>query len=125
MPYLNKSILLGYLTADPELQCTTGGTPFCNFTIAQNFRTPEGEEGRAEFYECTVWRGWAEIFVRAAQKGTLVLVEGRLRQDQWDDPETGKKRSRLKVQAQLVVAIPRNSDLRDPKEEKVEEQITL
>jgi single-strand DNA-binding protein len=107
MAYLNKTTLLGHLTADPELSFTKNGIPYCRFSIAQNPRNQEGQEMPPEFFDCVVWRGWAENFVKDASKGALVLADGRIRQESWEDQESGQKRSKLRVMARLVVVIPR------------------
>lgn len=123
MPYLNKVTLMGHLTADPELRHTQRGTPYVNFTIAQNFRAGDGGEERAEFYDCVAWKGWAENFVKGAKKGALVLVDGRLRQESWTDRDSGQKRSRLRVNAQLTMVIPKSEGAGGAQERVVFEHI--
>ena len=110
MAYLNKITLLGNLTSDPELNYSKNGTPYCRFAIAQNLRTPEGQKLPAEFFDCVVWRGWAENFVNSAAKGMRVLVDGRLRHESWEDRESGQKRSKVRVSARVVCVIPKTQD---------------
>jgi single-strand DNA-binding protein len=99
MAYLNHAVLMGNLTHDPELRYTPQGIPVATFTVAINFRDREGETTHGEFFRCEAWRGWAENLVKTARKGSLVLVEGRLRQETWKDRSSGEPRSRIKVQA--------------------------
>ena len=105
MPALNKVILLGNLTRDPELRYTPQGTAVCSFGLAVNHRyaTASGE-AREEtcFVDIDVWGRQAQSCSSYLRKGTPALVDGRLRLDQWDDRETGKRRSRLRVLADRV-----------------------
>ena len=103
MASLNKVLLMGNLTRDPELRYTTGGAAICSFGMAINRRytTAQGED-REEvcFVEIEAWGRWAEACKNYLRKGAPVFVEGRLRYDQWEDRETGKKRSRILVTAE-------------------------
>ena len=99
MPYLNTITLMGHLTADPELKATPAGDSVATFSVAINSKLKSGES-RAEFFDCEVWKGWAENLCKTARKGSLVLLQGRLRQEQWVDAKTNGKRSRVKVVAQ-------------------------
>jgi len=105
MPALNKVILLGNLTRDPELRHTPQGTAVCALGLAVNHRYTLGSgEAREEtcFVDIDVWGQQAQSCSSYLRKGAPALVEGRLRLDQWDDRETGKRRSRLRVQAERV-----------------------
>ncbi|MBT3378930.1 MAG: single-stranded DNA-binding protein [Lentisphaerae bacterium] len=112
MASLNKVFLLGNLTRDPELRYTTGGSAVCAFGLAMNRRytTARGED-REEvcFVDIETWGKQAESCNNYLRKGSPALIEGRLRLDQWDDRETGQKRSRLRVSAERVqfVGAPR------------------
>ena len=103
MASLNKVFLVGNLTRDPELRRTPGGAAVCNFGLAVNRRytTARGED-REEvcFVDVEAWGKWAEACKNYLAKGAPVLIEGRLRYDQWEDRETGQKRSRLSVTAE-------------------------
>ena len=101
MPYLNNVTLMGHLTADPELLFTPAGEKLANFTVAVNYKDKKGQS-HGEFFDCQVWRGWAENLCKNAKKGDLVLVDGRISQERWKDKETGKERSRVRVMAQRV-----------------------
>lgn len=105
MASLNKVFLLGNLTRDPELRYTTGGSAVCSFGLAVNRRytTARGED-REEvcFVDIETWGKQAESCNSYLRKGSPALIEGRLRLDQWDDRETGQKRSRHRVSAERV-----------------------
>lgn len=104
MPYLNSVTLLGHLTADPELKTTPSGKAVATFFVGVNSRLESGAN-RAEFFDCEVWGGWAENLCKTARKGSLVLLQGRLRQEQWVDQKTNAKRSRVKVVAQRALHV--------------------
>ncbi len=104
MPYLNTVTLLGHLTADPELKTTPGGDAVATFSVGINSKLKNGDS-RAEFFDCEVWKGWAENLCKTAKKGSLVLLHGRLRQEQWVDAKTNAKRSRVKVVAQRALHV--------------------
>ncbi len=104
MPYLNKVFLMGNLTRDPELR-QVSGIAYCSFGMAINrqFQSARGEMREEScFVEVETWNKSAEVAAQYLRKGRPVFVEGRLRYDQWDDRETGKKRSRLIVRADRV-----------------------
>ncbi len=100
MPNLNKVLLMGNLTRDPELRVTPKGTPICQFSIAinRNFKTESGET-REEvlFVDVEAWGRQGETIAKYLTKGRPIYVEGRLRLDQWEDKNTKEKRSRMKV----------------------------
>ena len=100
MPSLNKVLLMGNLTRDPELRVTPKGTPICQFALAINrqFKT-EGGENRDEviFVDVEAWGKQGETIAKYCTKGKPLYVEGRLKLDQWEDKNTKEKRSRMKV----------------------------
>ena len=96
----NKTILLGNLTADPELRYTGTGTAVTDLRLAVNTKSKDKEE--TLFIDCTVWDKTAENCAEYLHKGSQVLVEGRLRTDQWEDRDTGKKRSKIAMIAHNV-----------------------
>jgi len=105
MASLNTVLLMGNLTRDPEVRYTPGGSPVCTLGVAMNRRyTARNGEQRDEvtFVDVDVWDKSAENCQRYLHKGDPVFIEGRLRMDEWDDRETGKRRSRLKVTATRV-----------------------
>jgi len=93
---INQVILMGRLTRDPEQRTTTTGKVIANFSIAVD---RGGQDDAADFFEVTAWEKLGELVMQYLGKGRRVLVQGRLRQDSWDDKETGKKRSRVEVTA--------------------------
>src|ERR1700758_2966963 len=100
MPNLNSVMLMGNLTRDPEIKYITKGKAIANFGIAvnRNYST-EGGEKREEvtFIDLEAFGRTAEIIGEYFKKGAPIFVEGRLKLDQWDDKQTGEKRSKLKV----------------------------
>jgi len=93
---INQVILMGRLTRDPEQRTTTGGKTIASFSIAVD---RGGDSDAADFFEVTAWEKLGDLVIQYLGKGRRVLVQGRLRQDSWDDKETGKKRSRVEVTA--------------------------
>lgn len=93
---INQVILLGRLTRDPESRTTPSGKTVVSFSLAVD---RAGSEDQADFFDITAWEKLGELVSQYLSKGRRVLVQGRLRQDSWDDKETGKKRSRVEVTA--------------------------
>jgi single-strand DNA-binding protein len=87
---------MGRLTRDPEQRTTTTGKTIASFSIAVD---RGGQEDQADFFNVTAWEKLGELVMQYLAKGRRVLVQGRLRQDTWDDKETGKKQSRIEVVA--------------------------
>lgn len=100
MANLNKVMLIGNLTRDPELRVTPRGTAICTFSLAVNrkWRDEAGAEKEdVTFVDCEAWGKAAEVLDKWMSKGRPLFVEGRLRLDQWEDKNTREKRSRMKV----------------------------
>ena len=100
MANFNKVILAGNLTRDPELRYTPKGTAVTKFGLALNRSwTSETGEKKEEvtFVDVDAFGRQAEVVAQYMKKGRPLLVEGRLKLDQWDDKQTGQKRSRLGV----------------------------
>jgi single-strand DNA-binding protein len=100
MPSLNKVLLMGNLTRDPELRVTPKGTPICQFSLAINrqFKMESGESREEVIYvDVEAWGKQGETIAKYCTKGRPLYVEGRLRLDQWEDKNTKEKRSRMKV----------------------------
>lgn len=93
---INQVILLGRLTRDPETRTTPSGKSVTSFSIAVD---RQAQDDQADFFDVTAWEKLGELVSQYLSKGRRVLVQGRLRQDSWDDKETGKKRSRVDVVA--------------------------
>lgn len=87
---------MGRLTRDPEMRSTTTGKSIANFSLAVD---RVGQDDQADFFDITAWEKLGELANQYLSKGRRCLVQGRLRQDSWDDKETGKKRTRIEVVA--------------------------
>jgi len=99
----NKVILIGNLTRDPELRYTPQGTSVCNFGIAVNRKYKQGEEMKEEvtFINIVVFGKQADTCGQYLNKGSSVLIEGRLQERRWET-EDGQKRSKHEVVAQNI-----------------------
>lgn len=103
--FLNKVILMGNLTREPELRYTPGNnSAICEFGLAINRRYIQNGQEKEEacFVDIVVWGKQAESCSRFLQKGASVLIDGRLVYDSWTEKDTQKKRSRLRVNADRV-----------------------
>ncbi|MGC2626679.1 MAG: single-stranded DNA-binding protein [Candidatus Udaeobacter sp.] len=112
MANLNKVLLLGNVTRDPEVRYTPKGSAVCDLGVAVNrsYTTDSGEKREeVTFVDVTLWGRTAEVASEYLKKGRPVFIEGRLQMDTWDDKQTGQKRTRLRVVAenmQLLGARP-------------------
>ena len=100
MASVNKVILIGNLTRDPEIKYTPKGTAIADIGLAVNrtYSTDSGEKREeVTFIDVTLWGRVAEIVGEYCKKGRPLYVEGRLQLDTWDDKTSGQKRSKLKV----------------------------
>jgi len=100
MPNLNKVMLMGNLTRDPEIKYTPKGTAIAQIGLAVNRNyTLENGEKREEvtFIDIEAYGRQAEVIGEYCKKGRPLYVEGRLKLDTWDDKASGQKRSKLKV----------------------------
>lgn len=91
---LNKIILMGRLTRDPELRRTQSGTAVTSFTLAvdRDFKGQNGEK-ETDFVDVVAWRATAEFVAKYFAKGRMAVVEGRLQMRDWTDKEGSKRRS--------------------------------
>ena len=103
MANLNRVLLIGNLTRDPEIRYTPKGTAVADIGLAIN-RMFAGEDGEKReevtYVDVVLWSRLAEIAEQYLKKGRPVFIEGRLQLDSWDDKQTGQKRSRLRVVAE-------------------------
>lgn len=100
MASLNKVMIIGNLTRDPEVKYTPKGMAIAEISLAvnRNYSTADGERREEVTYlEVTFWGKQAEVLGQWMKKGRPLYVEGRLRLDSWEDKETGKKQSRLRI----------------------------
>lgn len=100
MPSLNKVMLMGNLTRDPELKVTPNGASICSFSLAVNrkFKLEDGTvKEEVTFVDIDAWGKQGETIAKYVFKGKPLYVEGRLRLETWEDKTTKEKRSRMKV----------------------------
>ncbi len=112
---INRVIISGNLTRDPELRNTAGGVSILGFGVAVNDRRRNAQTGEWEDYpnyiDCTMFGARAESLSRILTKGMKVSIEGKLRWSQWEKKETGEKRSKIEVIVdELEFMSSRNSD---------------
>jgi len=105
MANVNKVMLLGNLTRDPELRYTPQGSAVCEFALALNYSYTNKQSGQkveeVSYVDIVAWGRTGEICAEYLKKGRQVFVEGRLKQDRWESPE-GKKMSKIRVVAENV-----------------------
>lgn len=103
--YLNKAIIIGNLTRDPELKSLPSGIKVCTFSVATN-RTWKDKNGArqdsTEYHNIVVFARTAETVAQYMKKGSQILVEGRLQTRSWDDSATGTKKYRTEIVADTV-----------------------
>jgi len=95
---LNRVVLIGRLTRDPELKHIPSGTAIANFSIANN-RTYSSSGEKTEqvsFFNCIAWAKTGEVIVEYCKKGQRIAIEGRLQQRGWED-KNGQKRSTVEI----------------------------
>jgi single-strand DNA-binding protein len=100
MPSYNRVTLLGNLTRDPQIKHLPSNTTVADFGLAMNrrFKTQGGEDKEEVcFIDCAAFGRQAEVIGQYCKKGRQLLVEGRLKYDQWDDKAGGGKRSKVSV----------------------------
>ncbi len=100
MPNYNKVILMGNLTRDPEVRYASSGNAIAKLGIAVNryWRNKDGQQQEeTTFVDVDAFGRQAETIAQYLKKGRPIMIEGRLKLDQWDDKQTGQKRSKLGV----------------------------
>ena len=92
---LNRTIIMGRLTRDPELRHTQSGTPVASFSLAveRDFKDKSTGEKATDFFDVVAWRNSAEFVSRFFTKGRMAVVEGRLQNRDWQDRDGNKRRS--------------------------------
>ena len=110
---INRVVLVGRLTRDPELKSTTSGSYFCRFSLASNrtiYRKDQDPKDEVGFFDCVAWGKLAEVISKYVQKGRRVAVDGSLRWSSWENAE-GKKQSKVEVFVENFQFLdPRGSD---------------
>jgi single-strand DNA-binding protein len=103
---INRVILTGNLTFDPELRSLPSGTSVCKLRVAVNTRRKNNATGdwddKANYFDVTVWGAQGENCARYLAKGRPVAIDGRLEWSEWADKETGKNRSKVEIVADTV-----------------------
>lgn len=112
----NRVILVGNLTRDPEVRYTSTGLAVCEFSLAINDRRRASDgtwTDETSFFDITLWQKQAETASQYLSKGSSVLIEGRLKQDRWE--QDGQKRSKIFVVGERMQMLgSRGGSSRDP-----------
>ena len=115
---LNKIIIMGRLTRDPELRRTGSGTAVTSFSLAcdRDFKSQSGEK-ETDFIEVVAWKNTAEFVSKYFSKGRMAVVEGRLQIRDWTDKDGGKRRSAEVVADNVYFADSKRSESNDNQRE--------
>lgn len=109
---INRVVVSGNLTRDPELRATPGGTQVLGFGVAVNDRRRNQQTGEWEdypnFIDCTMFGNRAEALLRILRKGMKVAIEGKLRYSSWEDKNGGGRRSKVEIIPDEVVLMSQN-----------------
>lgn len=112
---VNRVMMAGNLTRDPTIRQTPSGAQVGSLTVALNdtYRTRQNEtREEVAFVDVEVWGKQADACGQYLKKGAPVFVEGKLRTSEWEDRQTGQKRSRMLVRAERVQFLPGNGERR-------------
>lgn len=107
---LNKVMLIGRLTRDPEIRTTPNGTNVASFSVATSFNWTDQQGQKkelTEFHNVVAWRKLAEIVGQYLKKGSQVYLEGRLQTRSWDDKTSGQKKYRTEIIAENMIMLAR------------------
>lgn len=114
VPDLNKVLIAGRLTRDPELKYISSGRAVCKLGIANSRYYKDKNSGERKedtsFVDVTIWDKQAEWIGEKLKKGRPVLIEGRLKSDMWDDKTTGQKRTKVEIVALRVTPLDWDDD---------------
>ena len=115
---LNKIIIMGRLTRDPELRRTGSGTAVTSFSLAcdRDFKSQSGDK-ETDFIEVVAWKNTAEFVSKYFSKGRMAVVEGRLQIRDWTDKDGGKRRSAEVVADNVYFADSKRSEPDDNQKE--------
>lgn len=109
---LNKAMIIGNATKDPELRYTPNGKGVCNFSVATNrrYKNASGElQEDTQYHEIVAWGKLAELINQFIKKGNRIFVEGRLQTRQWEAPDGGKRYRTEIIMEQFVPLTPKGS----------------
>lgn len=112
IPNLNRILLAGRLTRDPEVRKTSKGTAVADLGLAYNRRYKNREDiwmDEVSFFKITVWGEMGERCGKDLEKGSALLVEGRLHEDSWED-ESGEKKKSVNIVASRVQFLDQNDE---------------
>ena len=112
MASFNSCTLLGTVVRDPEIHYTASGMAICELCVVVNDRRKQGDDwvDEASFLDCTCFGKTAEVAAEYVGKGKQILVNGRLKQDNWKDKDTGQKRSKIKITVDRLVMVGSKQD---------------
>jgi single-strand DNA-binding protein len=129
--YLNKALIIGNLTRDPELKAIPSGIKVCSFSVATNrvWKDKNGaKQESTDYHNVVVFGRQAETVAQYMKKGSQVLVEGRMQTRSWDDASTNTKKYRTEIIADRVQfgqgnSSSMNSNRNNPNKEEKEEEL--
>lgn len=121
---LNSIVIMGRLTADPELKTTNSGISVCSFNVAvdRNYQQ-QGEEKQTDFITVVTWRGTADFVARYFAKGSMIVVQGSLQSRKWKDKD-GNNRVSWEVQADRVFFDSSKKETATTEQQQEEETFT-
>ena len=104
---VNKVLLMGNVTKDPEVKYTTSGVPVAKFGLATNesYKKDDQWQERTEYHNIVCWQRLAEMVGERVQKGSKLFIEGKLQTSSWEDKSSGEKRYRTEIVASEVVLL--------------------
>lgn len=110
---LNKAMIIGNVTRDPESRTTTSGQNVVSFSVATSRRWKDQTSGElrenTEFHNCVAWAKLAQTITTYVKKGSKVYIEGRLQTRSWDDP-SGVKKYRTEIIADSLIMLDKRGD---------------
>lgn len=109
---MNKCHFLGRLTRDPELKELSGGKKVVNFTIAvgRDYKKNGETVKEVAYIDCEIWDTGADVIAKHFVKGNPIIVHCSVKQDNWEDKDSGQKRSKLKFRVDSFDFVPGNSN---------------
>lgn len=122
---LNRVIIVGRLTRDPELRYTPAGTAVCSFSLANGRSYTQGSEKKEQtsYFDCVAWSKLGELIAEYCKKGAQIAVEGRLQQRRWDDSE-GNKKSKIEIVAENIQFLSKSKDQAAEQHNGIGEDVT-
>lgn len=109
---LNKAMIIGNMTRDPEIRTTTGGQNVCSFGVATSRRWKDKTSGeqkeQTEFHNVVAWGRLADTIGQYLHKGSKVYIDGRLQTRSWED-QSGQKKYRTEIVAENLIMLDRPS----------------